>query len=115
MNSLKTLRSELEHLPQDSPYLVIEKTAKRLEDMNFSPTLLSDIPDFLRLTNQQILDLFDQTSTMPLQESHSGIENPEEWKEKQLKLLIYWYRLLVDLRKDVPEAWDEVNELYEDD
>lgn len=103
MNSITELRKELEEMPQDAPILVIEKTAKRLEDMNFSPILLTEIPDFLHLTNRRALEQFDKIS-----ESGENII-------KQLNLLVYWYRLLVELRQDVPEAWDEVNELYEDD
>ena len=40
---------------------------------------------------------------------------PEVFKMNHLKLLYYFYELLTRLRQDDPAAWDEVNELYEDD
>ncbi|HKL22090.1 MAG TPA: hypothetical protein VJ904_09805 [Tichowtungia sp.] len=35
--------------------------------------------------------------------------------EQHLNLLFYHYALLQRLRRNQPEAWDEVNELMEDD
>ena len=32
-----------------------------------------------------------------------------------MKIMLYHFKLLTRLRKNEPEAWDEVNELYEED
>jgi hypothetical protein len=40
---------------------------------------------------------------------------PAATTSPNLNLLLYHYRLLRRLRDDEPEAWDEVNELMEDD
>jgi len=113
------LREKLCRIPQDMPYLVIEKTAKRLEDMNFSPTLLFPINDFLHLSKSQMLKEFDNIAKLKRNDLIKlGMPEEEDFqsfREKQLSLMVYWFRLLSQLRKDSPEAWDEVNELYEDD
>ena len=108
MNSIQSLRRELENLPQDPPVIVMERTADRLEGMNFSPILLHEIPGFLRLSKGQILLEFDRIAQQESTASGNGTL-------QGLNLIVYWFRLLTQLRKDKPEAWDEINELYEDD
>jgi len=119
MPDIKAQRERIAQIHQDPPIHSIEKTAARLEGMNFSPTLLFPVPDFLRITRNKVLEEFDRISALDRSELiHMGMpekENEENFKKKQLSLLTYWYLLLNQLRRDVPEAWDEINELYEDD
>lgn len=119
MQDIKTHRDRISRVSQDPPIHSIEKTAARLEGMNFSPTLLFPVHNFLRITRSKVLEEFDRISHL----NHSQLvemgipkkEDENQYKEKQLSLLAYWYLLLNQLRRDVPEAWDEINELYEDD
>lgn len=95
----------------------IEKTALLLEGMNFNPIFLLDVPNFLRITKKDMLKAFD----------HVASHGEEELKQRdfkqdipkavlqQLNMMTYWYVRLLELRKDDPHAWDEINELYEDD
>ena len=95
----------------------IRKTADVLEGMKYSPTLLSDFPDFLRVNSERFFEAMENVliaTTLPVDELPEG-ETLASFKERQVSLLIYQYKLLNRLRLDEPEAWDEVNELMEDD
>ena len=101
----------------DDP-LKIRKTADVLEGLKYSPTLLSDFPDFLRTDSRRFFREVEEL----LREKAPSVpgnlpegENPETFREKQISLLIYHYKLLNRLRRDETSAWDEVNELMEDD
>ena len=72
--------------------------------MNWQPTLLADPPDFLTLTKDKLKAFIEQLTA-----------NSKDLTEQHLSLLLYHYRLLQKLRNDEPEAWDEINELMEDD
>lgn len=119
MQNYQQYRETISRVNQDPPILLIEKTASRLEGMNFSPTLLFPIQNFLRITRNRLLEEFDHTCSLERSELlEMGMpekEDEELYKDKQLSLMAYWYNLLNQLRRDVPEAWDEINELYEDD
>lgn len=62
---------------------------------------------------------FKRVKEMPDQEIKKQLpENKDSASEirlRHLQLLLYHYNLLCRLRDDEAEAWDEVNELYEDD
>jgi len=113
------LKNTLNTIHQDVPYLVVERTAERLEGMNFDPTLLFPIDNFLHLTKNQMKEEFDRIQSMNRDDLISlGMpkdKDEEDYRGKQLRLMVYWFKLLDNLRRDIPEAWDEINELYEDD
>ncbi len=95
---------------------VISKTAEVLEGLKYSPVLLSDFPDFLRVDSKRF---FSEVERMiqggsSLTELPEG-ETAESFLEKQVSLLVYHYKLLNRLRRDDTAAWDEINELMEDD
>ena len=116
--TLDELRAEARSLqPEDSPDAV-ERTAKALESMKYTPILLIRTPGFLRFSHDQFLDELERVARMPETELSEKLPADGELDEKRrehLRLLLYHYRLLLRLRRDEPEAWDEVNELFEDD
>ncbi len=98
--------ARIDSLPQDASVDAIERTAQRLEKLSYAPVLLTEASGFLRYTKDD------------LRQVCRGIINDESDNEsikQQIDLLIYHYRLLQRLRRDEPEAWDEVDELVGDD
>ena len=85
--------------------------------MKYSPVLLSEFPGFLRVDSKVFfkeVERIIQEPERPAGSLPSG-ESSESFREKQVSLLIYHYKLLNRLRRDETSAWDEVNELMEDD
>ena len=82
----------------------ISKTAEALNRLNYSPTLIYNCPNFLLWQKKDLL-----------KELHQLQKNKEDLATKQANLLFYHYKLLIKLRQNDPVAWDEINELYEDD
>ena len=95
---------KIEALPPDAAPAEIRETARELRMMNYRPMLLNDVPDFCLLTKEGLAGLIGELTA-----------GPEQLTEQHLNLLVYHYALLQRLRRNEPEAWDEVNELMEDD
>jgi hypothetical protein len=95
---------QIAEFPPDAEEAAIHETADRLKAMNWQPTLLAGPPDFLTITRDQLKAFIEQLTA-----------GRNDLTEPHLNLLLYHYRLLRRLRDDEPEAWDEVNELMEDD
>jgi hypothetical protein len=102
---IKQIRRELQELPPDIRSEQIEATARRLEAQNYSPMLLVEVPGFLRMRRQELIDTVEELIKT----------RREELTPQHLSLLLYHYRRLQQLRRDDPEAWDVVNELMDDD
>ncbi|AEV30445.1 hypothetical protein SpiGrapes_2687 [Sphaerochaeta pleomorpha str. Grapes] len=116
---MKELRKDYESLPEDVSPEQVETTAAALERRKFSPVLILDVPNFNRLTKQDMLNEYDRVQALPSTSRELkmvlAIENPEQVKEKHLVLLLNQYLLLCGLRKNEASAWDVINEMYEDD
>ena len=95
----------------------IGKTADVLEGMKYTPTLLTDFPDFLRVDSKTFFARIEEILNAPdvKPEDLPAGESQGSYRELQVSMLIYHYKLLNRLRQDEPEAWDEINELMEDD
>jgi hypothetical protein len=119
MEELRELKKRYKTLPEDPSQEVIENTARRLEGMKFTPTLLINIKGFNFLGKDEILAEFSRVSSLSeedlVKEGMTLPAEPDIFRLNHLKLLFYFYELLTRLRKDDPLAWDEINELYEDD
>ena len=100
-----TLMKKAESLPSDADRSAINETARVLRDMNYSPTLLLEVPGFLEFTKNDLLQELARVRALPAPEIN----------QKHCELLVYHYELLQRLRRNDPDAWDIVNELYEDD
>ena len=106
-------------LPADPAQEVIDRTARELESYSYEPLLIIPVEGFTRLGKRDfishcydVLALSDHdVAELPV----AYTQDPDRIRQDQLRLLISQYDLLVRLRRDEPEAWDEVHELYEDD
>lgn len=111
-------RSLFENLPQDASLEVIEATAKRLERHSYQPLLLLEVNNFIRLKKEEILLEYDRLRALSASSPELKAIRHLTWQEsveRQLGLLLHHYRLLCRLREGDAEAWDVINELYEDD
>jgi hypothetical protein len=116
-------RTDIENLestlPEDPGPGLIERTARELESLSYEPLLIIPVDGFIRMGREDflqqcrfVLTLSDaEVADLPV----AYTQDPERIRQDQLRLLVSQYDLLVRLRRDEPEAWDEVHELYEDD
>lgn len=95
---------KIQDLPPDADRAVIEETAQRLHSLNWQPVLLSEPPDFLTITKAGLEQFIANL-----------VNDGQPHSQQELSLLSYHFHLLQQLRTDVPEAWDEINELMDDD
>jgi hypothetical protein len=118
MNLEQHFQQPLQNLPADAADDKIQQTARTLEGMSYTPVLLLDTPGFLTMKADDIRDEVRRVMALnpeQIEQASAAGKDPEKLKFDHLNLLFYHYRLLCRLRRDEPEAWDEVNELYEDD
>lgn len=112
-------KANITALPDQPDVTRIQQTAARLEGLHFTPTLMLPVARFLYFSKTDLLEEIDRVSALSEQEIHEqGIEIQQEIHEiklEQIGLLVYHFKLLNRLRRDEPEAWDEVDELYGDD
>ncbi len=101
-----SIRHQIAALPDDPSAEQIERTAHHLETIAYQPILLVEPPDFLRTTKAALLSFIDQLTTD---------RGKHDLTEQHLSLLLHHFKLLQRLRKDDPEAWDEVAEVTEED
>ena len=103
---VQSIRNQIEQLPDDAAPDPIEKTARHLETLTYEPMLIVQPPDFLRITKSRLLDFIEELT-----------ENPGETEvtQQHLNLLVHHYKLLQRLRRDDPDAWEEISELMEED
>ncbi len=97
----------------------VEETARQLHEMNYEPPFLIPVKNFPEFTRKDalkylndILETPDNTlKKLPVASTHS----PDEIRQKTMEMLAREFDLLQKLRLNDPEAWDHINELYEDD
>lgn len=95
----------------------IRQTAEALIGMRYSPILLSDFDNFLTVDSTRFFPELERvlnSSDIPEDQLPKGIDQAG-FRDKQVSLLLYHYKLLNRLRRGEAEAWDEINELMEDD
>jgi len=119
MKAVKMWQKVMGEFPADAPAEKIESTAQTLESKSYEPVLLLKTPGFLRMGCKDIEAEIERVRNMTdrdmLDEGFGDNADFDEFKMKHLQLLVYHYGLLCRLRADDPEAWDTINELYEDD
>ena len=83
------------------------------------PSLLLKLDDFFHMTRERMIKEYERVINLdPNSEeikSVVALSNPNDVKEKHLNSLLNQYLLLCRLREGEAEAWDTINELYEDD
>lgn len=118
-NELIKLQEEANNLTENSDQESIKVAAKALKAMNYTPTLLFDTPHFLDFAKQDLLNEINHVADLTKKDaSFLKLEDDIDFNEVKLthiRLLINHFKLLTRLRNDEDEAWEEVNELYEDD
>lgn len=111
--------SSLQEIDDAADAARADHVASDLERITYEPLFLLPIDGFLRMRKDDILryarELCELADTEIAKFSIRNIESPEKVKETQLRMLLRNFQLLVRLRNDEPEAWDEIHELYEDD
>ena len=113
------IQKQFNALPDDSGEDQIRQTKEDLERRSFSPAFLLPVKNFLTMTKQELKQEIDRV--LELDDSYllkraGGFSNdPKKIRCAHINLLLYFYHLLARLRLNIPEAWDEINELYEDD
>ena len=119
MHTERMWHKVLKAFPNDAPAGKIGETARTLEGMAYEPVLLLKTPGFLHMGCKDLETEIARVNAMTDEEMRSegfaADANFSEFKAKHVQLLIYHYGLLCRLRADDPEAWDIINELYEDD
>ncbi|HKJ65966.1 MAG TPA: hypothetical protein VJ969_11225 [Desulfopila sp.] len=94
----------------------IEKTAARLEKLNYAPSVITPVDRFLRLDRQGLLNEVDRILAMPDQEACAlapdDTRKCEDLRLQFIKVLLFYYEKLISLRKGDADEWDEVDELY---
>ncbi len=95
----------------------IARTTDILERMKYRPILLSDFKDFISADSKRFFPELEKVLNSPDVDDSQLPEgdDQESFRKKKASLLLYHYKLLNRLRRDEPEAWDEINELMEDD
>lgn len=97
----------------------VEETAETLERYNYAPTLLWPINLFTRMDREKLLRVMREAAEAPekefLEYGFSPDEDLDEKRILQMRALLNHYRFLLRLRAGEAEAWEEFNELYEDD
>jgi hypothetical protein len=115
LKKLDVLQNEVRAL-DDRDQAVIEETASRLEGFNYGPPVLLPVTEFLRCTKEKMLLEIDRVAILSDSElvdnDSAGEKNSWELKLQHISVMVFYFKELVDLRCGVPEAWDEIDELY---
>ena len=116
LEKLGVLQDEIKALDDINDKALIEETASRLEGFNYGPPVLMPVADFLRCFKEQMLLEIDRIANLPDDElvdtASAKDKNSLELKLQHISVMVFYFKELVDLRGGVPEAWDEVDELY---
>lgn len=116
LEKLGVLQDEIKALDDINDKALIEETASRLEGFNYGPPVLMPVADFLRCSKEQMLLEIDRIANLPDDElvdtASAKDKNSLELKLQHISVMVFYFKELVDLRGGVPEAWDEVDELY---
>jgi hypothetical protein len=95
---------------------LIEKTAQRLEKLNYAPPVIISLDRFLRLTRSSLLEEIDRILAMPDEEACAlAPDEPGKCQDMRLQFIsvqIFYYEKLVLLRDGDVDTWDEIDELY---
>ncbi|HBG20650.1 MAG TPA: hypothetical protein DDY32_15635 [Desulfobulbaceae bacterium] len=115
-DKVKQFKVEVSGFLDEVSQEVIEKTAVRLEGLNYSPPVIIPIDKFLRLTKKGLQDEIDRILAMPDREACALAPNePMKCQDLRLQFIsvqIFYYKKLMLLRQGDIETWEEVDELY---
>lgn len=118
-DELVLLEKQFHDLPKDADSAAINKTAADLERYKYHPNFIIDTPNFLHFTKADMLSELEKISKLTDEQIKAlGLVYTDDTvriKKDHCNMLLYEYELLCGLRQGLPEAWDVIHELYEDD
>ena len=112
VNQLKKEVKELNGVDDES---VIEETAQRLLGFHYGPPVYMAVEKFLHSSRNELISEIDRIIGLPEDELKTeAVEWPGEWEVKlqHISVLVFYFRELAELRLGIPEAWDEIDEIY---
>lgn len=116
---MDALRARYEAITTDASTEQRALTAQALVRRQYMPMTILSVPNFFSFTKEDMLKEFDRVAALPeaSEELRSviALDDAGEIKKKHLTVLLNQYELLCALRRNDPEAWALINELYEDD
>ena len=98
----------------DDPQTIAE-TAARLKSLNYAPPVGGALDTFLSYTTSGLVREIERIAALPddqVEPAPAPGEGVLDIKLQRISLLVFYFRELAELRRGVPEAWDEVDELY---
>jgi len=116
LQKVAQLQDELRTVADLTDPLVIEETAKKLEGLHYAPTVILPLDQFLRMRKIELLGKIEEIILLSDEEVYElAPGDPRNYFDIRLQFistLVYYYKQLARLRRGVPDAWDEVDELY---
>ncbi|MEE4313425.1 MAG: hypothetical protein V2J11_02965 [Desulfofustis sp.] len=98
----------------DDPQNIAE-TAARLKGLNYAPPVGGGLDTFLSYTTSGLAEEIERLAALP-DDQVDPLPAPGEGvldiKLQRISVLVFYFRELAELRRGVPEAWDEIDELY---
>lgn len=94
---------------------VIATTAARLKGLNYAPPVGASRDAFLSFTTAGLIEEINRLAALSEEEVLPGQTAGEgAWDSRlqRISVLVFYFRELAELRRGIPEAWDEVDELY---
>lgn len=116
LEQVAQLQDDLRLVVDQSDPKIIEETAVKLLSLNYTPTVIVPVSQFLRMKKLDLLAKIEELILLTDEEVYE-LAPGDRRSSFDLKLqfvasLVYYFKQLARLRRDVPEAWDEVDELY---
>ena len=116
VDQVDELKYIIEELDSDHPPEAIERTAARLEGLNYAPAVVTPNHSFLRITKSGLLAEIDRILALPDDEACAlapdDTKKCEDIRLQTIKVLLFYYEKLLLLRNGDADEWDEVDELY---
>jgi len=116
LQQVAQLQDELRLVVDQPDPKVVEETAVKLEGLNYAPTVILPVAEFLRIKKIDLLGKIEEIILLSDEEVYElAPGDPRSYFAIKLQFIsafVYYYKQLARLRRDVPEAWDEVDELY---
>lgn len=115
----KEIKIKIKNLDGEENDVAIKQTADRLYSIQYQPPFVIEVKGFVKFTKKDALNALENlyhASEESITSTGIGKDHSvENVKIIAMEMLFKEFTLLQRLRKDVAEAWDQINELYEDD
>lgn len=116
LDKVGELQSEVRVMNDIDDPAIISETAANLKRLNYTPPVSIPVDTFLAYMTADLLEEVRRIVDMPDEEvaQLTGQDelSPLEIKLEHIAVLVFYFKELAELRRQVPEAWDEVDELY---